>query len=92
MSGPHDFDFLHGDWNVHHRRLADFLDEGSDWEEGRAGAVRVVGDLRDHGPLGTGLLGRRGENPGDELGHGVHPAGGFLNARSVNRGSGRGTS
>ncbi|QIY65392.1 hypothetical protein HEP85_32080 [Streptomyces sp. RPA4-2] len=33
MSGPHDFDFLHGDWNVHNRRLADFLDDGNDWEE-----------------------------------------------------------
>ncbi|MCX4766220.1 hypothetical protein OG562_35635 [Streptomyces sp. NBC_01275] len=33
MSGPHDFDFLHGDWEVRHRRRTDFLDPGGDWEE-----------------------------------------------------------
>ncbi|WP_371668266.1 hypothetical protein OG985_11780 [Streptomyces sp. NBC_00289] len=33
MSSPHDFDFLHGDWDVHHRRRTDFLDPGADWEE-----------------------------------------------------------
>ncbi|WP_406005878.1 hypothetical protein OG440_06590 [Streptomyces sp. NBC_00637] len=33
MSSPHDFDFLHGSWEVHHRRRTDFLDPGSDWEE-----------------------------------------------------------
>ncbi|MEW2044756.1 hypothetical protein [Streptomyces sp. NPDC005476] len=33
MSGAHDFDFLHGDWDVRHRRRTDFLDPGSDWEE-----------------------------------------------------------
>lgn len=33
MSSPHDFDFLHGEWEVHHRRRTDFLDPGSDWEE-----------------------------------------------------------
>ncbi|MFJ5272418.1 hypothetical protein [Streptomyces sp. NPDC088358] len=33
MSGPHDFDFLHGDWNVRNRRRADFLDDDSRWEE-----------------------------------------------------------
>lgn len=33
MSGPHDFDFLHGEWDVRHRRRTDFLDPGSAWEE-----------------------------------------------------------
>ncbi|MEV0171390.1 hypothetical protein AB0I00_09735 [Streptomyces sp. NPDC050803] len=33
MSGARDFDFLHGDWEVRHRRRADFLDPDSDWEE-----------------------------------------------------------
>ncbi|MER5198980.1 hypothetical protein ACWD3J_36270 [Streptomyces sp. NPDC002755] len=33
MSGPHDFDFLHGAWEVHHRRRTEFLDPDSDWEE-----------------------------------------------------------
>ncbi|MFC8918517.1 hypothetical protein ACGF5F_06210 [Streptomyces sp. NPDC047821] len=28
-----DFDFLDGRWNVRNRRLADFLDPGSGWEE-----------------------------------------------------------
>ncbi|MET7594274.1 hypothetical protein ABZS84_04275 [Streptomyces sp. NPDC005481] len=36
MSSPHDFDFLHGTWDVAHRRRTDFLDPGSDWEEFRA--------------------------------------------------------
>jgi len=33
MSTAHDFDFLHGDWEVHHRRRTDFLDADSGWEE-----------------------------------------------------------
>jgi hypothetical protein len=33
MSSPHDFDFFHGDWQVHNRRRTDFLDPDSDWEE-----------------------------------------------------------
>ncbi|MGW7383011.1 hypothetical protein [Streptomyces sp. NPDC054794] len=33
MSSPHDFDFFHGDWEVRHRRRADFLDPDGDWEE-----------------------------------------------------------
>jgi hypothetical protein len=33
MSSPHDFDFLHGEWEVHHRRRTDFLDPDSRWEE-----------------------------------------------------------
>jgi hypothetical protein len=33
MSSPHDFDFLHGEWEVAHRRRTDFLDPDSDWEE-----------------------------------------------------------
>ncbi|MER5451061.1 hypothetical protein ABT065_36460 [Streptomyces sp. NPDC002764] len=33
MSSPHDFDFLHGEWEVSHRRRADFLDPDSDWVE-----------------------------------------------------------
>ncbi|MET7656007.1 MULTISPECIES: hypothetical protein [unclassified Streptomyces] len=33
MSSPHDFDFLHGAWEVRHRRRTDFLDPDSDWEE-----------------------------------------------------------
>ncbi|MDQ0584426.1 hypothetical protein [Streptomyces rishiriensis] len=33
MSGPHDFDFLHGEWEVRHRRRTDFLDPDSAWEE-----------------------------------------------------------
>ncbi|MGR6973798.1 hypothetical protein ACU639_30090 [Streptomyces cynarae] len=33
MSSPHDFDFLHGEWQVLNRRRTDFLDPGSHWEE-----------------------------------------------------------
>ncbi|WP_399891877.1 hypothetical protein ACGH7X_32265 [Streptomyces sp. BBFR51] len=33
MSSAHDFDFLHGDWEVRNRRRADFLDPRSGWEE-----------------------------------------------------------
>jgi hypothetical protein len=33
MSTAHDFDFLHGDWDVRHRRRTDFLDPDSGWEE-----------------------------------------------------------
>ncbi|MER5213492.1 hypothetical protein ABT063_23680 [Streptomyces sp. NPDC002838] len=33
MSSPHDFDFFHGEWEVHHRRRTDFLDPDSGWEE-----------------------------------------------------------
>ena len=33
MSSPHDFDFFHGEWEVANRRLTDFLQPGSDWEE-----------------------------------------------------------
>ncbi|MFB7929856.1 MULTISPECIES: hypothetical protein [Streptomyces] len=33
MSSPHDFDFFHGAWQVRHRKLTDFLDPGSAWEE-----------------------------------------------------------
>ena len=33
MSSPHDFDFLHGAWEVANRRLTDFLQPGSGWEE-----------------------------------------------------------
>ncbi|MET7699294.1 hypothetical protein [Streptomyces sp. NPDC005485] len=33
MSTAHDFDFFHGEWDVLHRRLVDFLDADSGWEE-----------------------------------------------------------
>lgn len=33
MSSAHDFDFFHGEWDVHNRRRTDFLDTDSDWEE-----------------------------------------------------------
>lgn len=33
MSTAHDFDFFHGEWDVRHRRLVDFLDADSGWEE-----------------------------------------------------------
>ncbi|MCX5424915.1 hypothetical protein [Streptomyces sp. NBC_00078] len=33
MSSPHDFDFLHGEWQVVNRRRTDFLDPDSGWEE-----------------------------------------------------------
>ncbi|MGW7065534.1 hypothetical protein ACWGII_11450 [Streptomyces sp. NPDC054855] len=32
-SGPHDFDFFFGDWDVAHHRRTDFLDPASEWEE-----------------------------------------------------------
>ncbi|WP_217239120.1 hypothetical protein [Streptomyces sp. AC555_RSS877] len=38
MSSPHDFDFLHGEWEVRHRRRTDFLDQDSGWEEFGAGS------------------------------------------------------
>ncbi|MFF7522199.1 hypothetical protein ACIP8U_01795 [Streptomyces pseudovenezuelae] len=33
MSSPHDFAFLHGEWEVANRRRTDFLDPESPWEE-----------------------------------------------------------
>ena len=33
MSSSHDFDFLHGDWQVRNRRRTDFLAPDGDWEE-----------------------------------------------------------
>ncbi|MFI6403736.1 hypothetical protein [Streptomyces sp. NPDC050548] len=33
MSSPRDFDFLHGEWEVVNRRLTDFLQPASGWEE-----------------------------------------------------------
>ncbi|MFG3295813.1 hypothetical protein ACGF3G_44395 [Streptomyces sp. NPDC048179] len=33
MSSPHDFDFLHGDWEVRNRRRTDFLAPDGDWTE-----------------------------------------------------------
>ncbi|MEV0739690.1 hypothetical protein AB0I51_27980 [Streptomyces sp. NPDC050549] len=33
MSSPRDFDFLHGEWEVVNRRLTDFLQPRSGWEE-----------------------------------------------------------
>ncbi|WP_019071362.1 hypothetical protein [Streptomyces hokutonensis] len=33
MSSPRDFDFLHGEWEVVNRRLADFLQPDSGWEK-----------------------------------------------------------
>ncbi|MEU3336577.1 hypothetical protein [Streptomyces sp. NPDC006668] len=33
MSSPHDFDFLHGEWEVANRRRTDFLAPDSGWEE-----------------------------------------------------------
>jgi hypothetical protein len=33
MTGRHDFDFLHGEWIVHHRRLAERGRESSEWQE-----------------------------------------------------------
>lgn len=35
MTGEHDFDFLFGDWNVHHRKLATRLAGADDWQEFR---------------------------------------------------------
>ena len=32
MSSPHDFDFFHGRWTVHHRRLKDRLVGCAQWE------------------------------------------------------------
>jgi hypothetical protein len=37
MSSPHDFDFLHGEWDVRNRRLTDFLDADSGWGETERG-------------------------------------------------------
>jgi hypothetical protein len=37
MSSPHDFDFLHGEWDVRNRRLTDFLDADSGWGETKSG-------------------------------------------------------
>jgi hypothetical protein len=33
MSGPHDFDFLHGDWQVRNRLRTGFLDPDGVWTE-----------------------------------------------------------
>ena len=37
--GRHDFDFLHGSWTVHSRRLARRLQGSEDWQEFEASAV-----------------------------------------------------
>ncbi|MFE2261457.1 hypothetical protein [Streptomyces griseosporeus] len=45
MSSPHDFDFLHGDWEIRNRRRTDFLDPDSGWEEfGATGHCRPLFD------------------------------------------------
>ena len=33
VSGVHDFDFLFGDWQVHHRRLKERLAGSTEWIE-----------------------------------------------------------
>jgi hypothetical protein len=45
--GRHDFDFLHGDWTIHNRRLAERLRGCTEWRafEARAACGPVLGGL-----------------------------------------------
>ena len=61
MNSPHDFDFLHGEWEVRHRRRIDFLDPDSGWEEFSATSRcwslfdgAAIGDHSEHGVGGRG--------------------------------------
>jgi hypothetical protein len=62
MSGPHDFDFLHGEWDAHHRMRTDFLDPDSDWVE-FAGTTRgwsLFGGAANVDEIDMPYLGYRG--------------------------------
>ncbi|MFO1327815.1 MAG: DUF1579 domain-containing protein [Rubrivivax sp.] len=49
-SSPHDFDFLIGDWEVHHRRLLRRLAGCTDWQT-FGGRSRLIKVLDDHGTV-----------------------------------------
>ena len=45
LSSPHDFDFIMGDWHVHHRRLNSRLTGCTDWTEfkGTSSTRKILG-------------------------------------------------
>jgi hypothetical protein len=63
VDGRHDFDFLVGEWNVHHRKLADMSDpdctdwvefDGIQWMRPTLGGLGNVDNLRVENPPGGG--------------------------------------
>jgi hypothetical protein len=54
-SGKHDFDFLHGDWHVAHRRLKHRL-QGSDEWEGFGGTCRCRATLGGFGNFDDNVI------------------------------------
>ncbi|MGC0328582.1 hypothetical protein RKD23_001572 [Streptomyces sp. SAI-170] len=62
MSSPHDFDFLHGDWDVRNRLRTDFLDPDSDWTEftGTTRCWSVFGGTANVDEIDMPHLGHRG--------------------------------
>lgn len=64
--GRHDFDFLHGRWRIHNRRLVDARDPGSSWREFDAHieAYPILGGL---GNIDTGRYDLDGEFEGLSL-------------------------
>ena len=57
MGNANDFDFLIGDWMVHHRRLAKRLENNTDWIEfsGPATARKVLGGLGNFDEIAVNL-------------------------------------
>lgn len=57
MGSANDFDFLFGDWTVHHRRLAKRLENSTEWIEfaGPATARKVLGGLGNFDEIAVNL-------------------------------------
>lgn len=59
MGSANDFDFLFGEWTVHHRRLAKRLENSTDWIEftGPATARKILGGLGNFDEIAVNLPG-----------------------------------